>query len=154
MKKIFYEKVKGRYKPTKEYDSELMDSLPKGAHLIICRPGIKSVKRNIDPNYAALIAASVVAEDKICNAMIKAQELQPQFEPLTPEQLTLWKELAASFNRQDYPLVRASVAEVTKKGVDALIEEANRLMKYEAVRQAYEHFIAVAKLCADTPEDT
>ena len=46
MKKIFYEKIKGRYKPTKEYDSELMDSLPTGAHLVICRPGIKSVKIN------------------------------------------------------------------------------------------------------------
>lgn len=154
MKKIFYEKIKGRYKPTKEYDSELMDSLPTGAHLVICRPGIKSVKINIDPNYAALIAAGVVAEDKICEAIIKAQELQPHFDPLTPKQLKLWKELAASFNRQDYPLVRASVAEVAKKGVDALIEEADQLMKYEAVRQAYEHFITVAKLCADTQKDT
>ena len=57
MKKIFYEKVGGRYKPVYEYDQTLMDAFPKGTHVTVCYPGGQSTRYNIDPNYAAMIAA-------------------------------------------------------------------------------------------------
>ena len=49
MKRIYYEKVGRSYKPVSEYDSDLLDSLPKGAHLIMCYPGGSSRRYNIDP---------------------------------------------------------------------------------------------------------
>jgi hypothetical protein len=63
MKKIFYEKVGRRYKPVREYDNDFLDSVPKGSHLVMSYPGGKSTRYNIDPNYAAMIAAGRVAED-------------------------------------------------------------------------------------------
>ena len=56
-KKIYYEKVGRRYVPVAEYDNEFMDSFTKGNHLVMCYPGGSSRRFNIQPDYAALIAA-------------------------------------------------------------------------------------------------
>ena len=63
MKKIYYEKVGRKYVPVAEYDSDYLDAFPKGSTLVICHPGGQSRRYNIDPDYAALIAAARVAED-------------------------------------------------------------------------------------------
>jgi hypothetical protein len=75
MKKIYYVKEGRKYVPVAEYDSDLMDSFHKGNHLVMCYPGGVSRRFNIEPNYAAMIAAGRVAEDAVCSAMIKASEL-------------------------------------------------------------------------------
>jgi hypothetical protein len=62
-KKIYYEKRGRRYVPVMEHDYELMDAMPKGNHLIMCFPGGKSTRYNIDPALAPMIAAGRVAED-------------------------------------------------------------------------------------------
>jgi hypothetical protein len=108
MKKIFYEKVGRRYKPVYEYDQTLMDAFPKGAHLVLCYPGGQSTRYNVNIDYAPLIAAGRVAEDAVCEAIVKAQDLKPQKQPITERQRELWRELAESFKRDDYPLIRPS----------------------------------------------
>ena len=69
-KKIYYEKVGRKYVPVAEYDSDYLDSFPKGNHLVMCYPGGKTRKFNIDPNYAALITASRVARSTILKACL------------------------------------------------------------------------------------
>ena len=83
MKETFYKKVGRRYVPVSEYDSDLFHSMPKGAHLVTCYPGGSSTRYNINPNHAALIAASRVAEDAMSNALNKASELKPSRRPVT-----------------------------------------------------------------------
>ena len=39
VKKVYYEKIGRRYRPVAEYDSDLLDSFPKGSHLICVYPG-------------------------------------------------------------------------------------------------------------------
>ena len=85
-KKIYYEKRGRRYVPVAEYDNDYLDSFPKGATLVICRPGSNSRRFNIDPNYAALIAAGTVAEDAISEVIRKATDLRPVRSPLTEGQ--------------------------------------------------------------------
>ena len=80
-KKIFYEKVGRKYVPVAEYDNELLDSFPKGNHLVMVYPGGMSRYFNIDPNYAALIAAGRVAEDAVCEQIRKQAELKPVSTP-------------------------------------------------------------------------
>jgi hypothetical protein len=55
MKKIYYEKRGRRYVPVAEYDNDLLDSFPKGNHLVMSYPGGTSRRFNIDPAYAAMI---------------------------------------------------------------------------------------------------
>lgn len=149
MKKTFYEKVGRRYIPIKEYNQEFCDAYPRGAHVTVITPGVKSTRYNIDPDYAALIAASIVAFDHICKVIVDHSKLKPTKEPITLEQKELWDKLSASLDVSTLPLFRASVAESVRAGTDAMIQEANKLMQHEAVRQAYEHFITVAKLCSN-----
>jgi len=146
MKKIFYEKVGRRYKPVYEYDQVLMDAFPKGTHLVMCYPGGQSKRYNIDPNYAALIAAGRVAEDAMCKAIQKASELRPQKNPITPGQKKAWEKLAKEFGAELATLQIDSARDIAEAGLSALQEEANLLMKNPAVVDAWEQFMLVCKL--------
>lgn len=152
-KKIYYEKQGRRYVPVYEYDNSLLDSFPKGNHLVMVYPGGSSRRYNIDPNHAAMIAAGRVAEDAISAAIVKAQELKPQRQPITEKQQKLWKALAKSFNQDDYPLIRPCAADAARAGVQAMIDEAENLMTNQAVRNAFEHFLMVAALSKKSDND-
>jgi len=69
MKKIYYEKRGRRYMPVSEYDSELFNSMSKGNHLVMCYPGGHSIRYDINPNHAAMIAAGRVAEFAMTDAL-------------------------------------------------------------------------------------
>ena len=146
MKKIYYVKEGRRYRPVAEYDSDLMDSFPKGNHLVMCYPGGVSRRFNIDPNHAAMIAAGRVAEDAMCRAMMDASELKPQQTPLTEGQQRAWRKLAKEFGDELCTLQGASTRDIVESGVQAMQAEADKLMQHPAVRDAYEQFQLVCKL--------
>jgi len=146
MKKIFYEKVGRRYVPVHEYDQVLMDAFPKGTHIVMCYPGGQSRRYNIDPNYAALIAAGRVAEDAMSEAIRKASELRPQQNPITEQQRKAWEKLAKAFGSELATLQIDSARDIAEAGLKALQEEANLLMKNPAVVDAWEQFMLVCKL--------
>ena len=146
MKKLFYEKVGRRYRPVYEYDNELLDAFPKGTHIVMCYPGGSSRRYNIDANYAAMIAAGRVAEDAVCQAIIKAAELRPKKNPLTERQRLAWQELKESFGDELFTLNGASTRDIAEAGVQAMQAEADKLMQNKAVRQAYEQFQLVCAL--------
>jgi hypothetical protein len=146
MKKIYYEKVGRRYVPVSEYDSEYLDSFSKGTHIVMCYPGGQSRRYNIDPNYAAMIAAGRVAEDAICKAISKASELRPKSTPITPGQKKAWEKLAKEFGDGLSTLYGLSVHDCAEAGVKAMQEEADKLMQHDSVRKAYEHFQLMCEL--------
>ncbi len=146
---LLYKKVGRRYVPVAEYDNEYLDSFPKGNHLVMCYPGGQSRRFNIDPNYAAMIAAGRVAEDAICRAISKASELRPPKTPITPEQRKAWDDLSKAFGDGISTLQGLSIHDCAEAGVKAMMEEANKLMQHEAVRKAYEHFMLMCELTKD-----
>jgi len=159
MKKVYYEKVGRRYKPVSEYDSNYMDSFPKGSHLVICYPGGKSTRYNVEPNYAAMIAAGRVAEDAISRAIMEATEIrrQQRYEsqtPLTPGQKAAWDKLVEEFGPESKQLEWPSVRECAEAGVKSMIEEANKLMSNPSVKKAYDHFMLVCELTKEHNEQT
>ena len=145
-KKIYYEKVGRRYVPVAEYDNDYLDSFPKGNHLVMCYPGGQSRRFNIDPNYAAMIAAGRVAEDAISRAVVKASEMRPRNKPITLKQKKAWEALAKSFGEERYYIEIPSAREVAEAGLKAMQEEADTLMKHPSVRKAYDHFILLCEL--------
>jgi hypothetical protein len=146
MKKTYYEKRGRRYVPVAEYNNDWMDSFPEGTHLIICYPGGVSRRYRIDPNYAAMIAAGRVAEDAICAAMSKADEVQPPRRAMTEAERDAWNNLIVVWGDEARSLRRPAIRDVAEAGVNAMIVEADKLMKHEAVRKSYEHFLLVCKL--------
>ena len=151
-KKTYYEKVGRRYVPVAEYDSEYMDSFPKGNHLVMSYPGGTSRRFNVDPNYAAMIAAGRVAEDVISKAVVKASEMRPHQKPITEEQQQAWRNLAEAFGNDRYYIEIPSAREVAEAGVRAMEEEAMKLMLHPAVRKSYENFQIVAKLVSESED--
>ena len=145
-KKIYYEKVGRRYRPVAEYDQELLDSFPKGNHLIMCYPGGQSRRYNIDPNHAAMIAAGRVAEDAIRSAIHRASEAKPVRTPLTKAQQRAWQAMKKAFGDDRFHITYGSVVDAVDAGMQAMQAEAAILMSNPAVQHAYEQFMLVCKL--------
>ena len=126
-----------------------MDSFPKGNHLVMCYPGGKSRRFNIDPDYAGLIAAGRVAEDAISKKIVEATEIRRNSripKKLTPGQKEAWDKLVEEFGDDAKQLEWPSAREAAEAAVKALQEEAQVLYSNEAVRKAYDHFILMCKL--------
>lgn len=151
---LFYKKVGRRYVPVSEYDNELLDSFPKGNHLVSVYPGGGSRRYNIDPNYAAMIAAGRVAEDAITRKIQEATELRPLKREIDEETQRKWKKFIATIPEEfRYMFTHGSAHDAAQAGIDAMIEEADKLMKNTAVRKAYENFMLVCKLSTQRSED-
>lgn len=146
MSKIYYEKRGRRYVPVAEYDPELLDSYPKGTHLVMCYPGGISRKYNIDPDYAAMIAAGRVAEDAISRALYQATEVRPQRKPITQIELDAWQHLVQVMGDEARTILRPSSRDIAEAGVKAMEQEAEQLLKHPAVRKAYDNFLLICKL--------
>lgn len=148
MKKIYYEKKGRRYVPVAEYDNDLLDSFPRGAHLVMCYPGGSSRRFNIDPNYAALIAAARVAEDAISKHImdVSALRVPERNKPLTEEQNRAWRAFNEAMGNENFALEWCSYREAAEAGVSAMIDEADKLMKHESVRKAFDHFVLMCQL--------
>ena len=129
-----------------EYDSNLLDSFPRGNHLVMCYPGGSSRRFNVEPNHAAMIAAGRVAEDAICNALHKASEMRPQHTPITEGQRKAWRKLAKEFGDDLATLNLGCARDLAEVGVQAMQAEADKLMKNASVRAAYDQFQLVCAL--------
>ena len=146
MKKIYYEKIGRKYVPVSEYDSDFLDSFEKGNHLVMSYPGGKSIRYNVDPNYAAMIAACRVAEEAICEAIHKASEAKPKQRPITEKQRKAWEEMKEAFGDEFFSLNYGSIRDYAETGVKAMQVEADKLLTNPSVKKAYEHFLLVCEL--------
>jgi len=153
MKKVYYERIQTgkthKYVPVAEYDNDLMDGFTKGNHLVMCYPGGVSRRFNIDPNYAAMIAAGRVAEDAVCAAMRKASELRPTQTPITVGQQRAWRRLAKEFGHEMCSLQVPCAQDLAQAAVAAMQTEADKLMTHASVRDAYDNFVLMCTLTKD-----
>jgi len=149
MKTLFYKKVGRKYVPVQEYDSEFLDAFPKGTHLVMCYPGGQSRRFNIEPNYAAMIAAGRVAEDAMSQAVVKASEMRPRRTPITEKQRKAWDNLAKAFGDEVYYIELPSAREIAEEGLKAMQLEADKLLSNPAVKKAYDNFMLMCELTKD-----
>ena len=148
-KKVYYIKEGRKYIPVAEYDSELMDSFPKGNHLVQCYPGGSSRRFNVDVKLAPMIAAGRFAEDAISKEIMRASDLRPKRAPLTEGQRAAWQKLVEEFGPDAKTLEWPSAREVAEAGVNAMIAEAEKLMEHPMVKEAYDEFMAICKLVSE-----
>lgn len=149
---IFYIKKGRRYIPHSYYSNEMCDAFPKGTHLVQVYSGGSSRRFNIDPNYAAMIAAGRVAEDAISRVLMRASDLRPKRAPMTPKQIEAWDNLVKEFGEEARCLEWPSAREACEEAVKAMQVEADKLLANPTVRKAYEKFLFVAELTKDHNE--
>ena len=116
----------------------------------MCYPGGQSRRFNINPNYAAMIAAGRVAEDAMSQAVVKASEMRPRRTPITVKQKKAWENLAKAFGDEVYYIELPSAREVAEEGLKAMQLEADKLLTHPAARKAYDHFMLVCQLVKET----
>jgi hypothetical protein len=129
-----------------EHDYELMDAMPRGNHLIMCYPGGRSTRYNIDPALAPMIAAGRVAEDRMSEAVRKASEMRPRRKELTHDQQRAWTRLNRTMGDDIYTIEVASARDIADAGLKAMQAEAEQLLTNPAVKLAYEQFLLVCEL--------
>ena len=151
-KKVFYEKVGRKYVPVREYDSNLMDAMHKGTHIVMSYPGGRSTRYNIDPAFGPMIAAGRFAEDAISRHIMEksAMRTRDNQKPLTPEQIAAWDAIKAAFGDEMYPLEYCSYREAAEEGVRAMMIEAERMLEHPAVRKAWNNFMLIWQLTKES----
>lgn len=146
MKQIFYKKIGRRYIPAHEYDQELLDSFPKGNHLVMTYPGGQSRRYNIVPALAPMIAAGRYAEDQMLDAMRKASEARPSKQPVTEGQRKAWENIKKAYGDDIFYLTYPSNYDIVQAGINAMQDEVNKMMGHPSVRAAYDEFLLVCGL--------
>jgi hypothetical protein len=151
-KEVFYRKVGRRYVPVSEYDPKFNRSLIKGTHLVMSYPGGSTTKFNIEPDFAAMIAAGHYAEDAISNAIMRAQEMRPQQgKELTPEERDAWNNFVRVMGDRGRYIEVPSAREATVAGVKAMIDAARDMFETNpSVKQAYENLLTLASLAKNS----
>lgn len=147
MKQIFYKKQGRRYVPVSEYDNELLDSFPKGDHLVSVYPGGGSRRFCIDPALAPMIAAGRYAEEAITRKIQEATELRPMNREIDEETQRKWKQFIATIPEEfRYLFTHGCARDAAEAGVKAMQEEVDKFMQNEAVRKSYDHFMLMCKM--------
>jgi hypothetical protein len=152
-KVIFYKKEGKKYVPVYEYDSDLIDAMPKGTHLIMSYPGGKSTRYNINPNHAAMIAAGRVAEDAISTAIMNASQVQMKRNPISDREREAWHHLIEVWGDEARTITYPSARSIAEAGIKAMCEEAEKLMEHPAVKDAYNKFLMVCELTKEQNND-
>jgi hypothetical protein len=151
---IFYIKKGRRYIPHSTYSSDFCDAFPKGTHLVQSYPGGSLRRYNIDPAYAPMIAAGRIAEEVISKRIMEASDLRPKRAPLTEGQRKAWDNLVKEMGEEARTLEWPSAREAAEAAVQAMVEEADKLMTNPIVKQAYERFLFIAELTKEHHEKT
>jgi len=161
-KTVFYKKVQvgksHRYEPVSEYDPDLIDSLPYGAHVQVCKEHGMSRRYAIDPALAPMVAASMILEDKLADIISKASNYnidkqQDVKQPLTQEQADAWEKLNQSFGGYMTTLYGPSMRDVAESILKEISAEAEKLLTNDALREQYEHFLLLAKMSKNGQEN-
>jgi hypothetical protein len=128
-----------------------MDALPKGAHLIICYPGGRSTRYNVNPDFAPMIAAGRYAEEAVSKSLMASSELRPAtWDKFTEKEKRIWDAIKSCIPKQHrYMYTHGSAYEAVQAGVKAMSVEAETMLENPAVRKAYERFMLICQLAKD-----
>lgn len=147
MNTVFYKKVGRRYQPVSEYDSELCDAFPEGAHLVVTKPGSRSVQYRIDPALAPMIAAGRYAQDAMADSIREATELRPLNHEMSEAEQAKWKKFIRTMPDEfRFMMTHGSAFDAVYAGIMAMQTEADKMLTNPAVRKAYDNFMLIYKL--------
>jgi hypothetical protein len=146
-KHVFYKKEGRKYIPVSEYDSDLLDAVPRNCTTLIHSYKNGQMRRyNIEPSLAPMVAASMALEQSMTDILSKASEYKPASTPLTPAQRKAWAALSKSFGVTNMTLYGPSLHDIAESMLKAIRDEAEKLLINESVKSAYEQFLMVAAL--------
>lgn len=121
---LYRKSSRGRYDAVAWHDPAVMDAMPQGCHLVIVSPGGKSVRYNVDPTAAPLLAALRMAQDRVVEATRKITEPRPGRKTTAAEKRA-WRILRRELPIGLLQMSRASIMEM----VEAMESELVRIVQ-------------------------
>lgn len=149
---VFYKKVGDKYVPISYYNSNLIDGFTVGAHLVVKQGGMTSVRHNVSPAVAPMLAAGILINDKMAMAIRNGSEMRPSKIAITQEEADCWEELKRLSGDGRFYIQFPSAADAVDAGLAALQEEVTKLMTNDAIKAAYEHFQFLCELSYAQPK--
>lgn len=122
---VLYEKVGRRYRPVSSYDPRVMDGMPAGAHLMLVTPGVRSVRYDVNPAYASVLAAAHIMREPMIDALRAASELRPATQKVTLKQQAAWDAFVKAMGEGVHMATRPGLATVVDAGIAALEKAAS-----------------------------
>lgn len=119
----YYEKRGNRYYPILE--KELWssgDTWSEGCHLVVCKPGCRTVRYKVQPDDSAFLAAQTIHAEVLASMLVKAWSAKSDPPPLTQEQQDAWKAFQKTFDGGPYGITFESAVDVAKKFLNHLRE--------------------------------
>lgn len=110
----YYKKVGNRYKPVLEKDVWAGETWNEGCHLVICKPGTKTIRYNIEPDDSAFLAASILNSDFLAKMLLEASRGEMKA-PITEEQKKAWDEMGRVFDGGPFLITFPSAQEIARK---------------------------------------
>lgn len=127
MKRVLYEmeRVKGvvTFSPVSEYNT--MNFMEEGDYLVKVRPGLKTIKRVLKPDYAAVEAAIMDCEAAMEKAMVKATEPRGSVK-LTPKEQAAFEQFKKDSGIDSITWTRTSTWEIVDAGLCVLREKLQK----------------------------
>lgn len=144
MDEVYYKKVGRKYVEVAR--SDVINSFPIGASLVICEPGATMKYYKVEPALAPMVAASQDAKHILSKVLMDELSLRPSKKLYTEEQATAWKKLSETLGEEIHPLQWPSVHAAVEAAMKVLQEDAKNMLEYPVVKKAYEDFLLVYKL--------
>ncbi|MGL6052628.1 MAG: hypothetical protein ACRC16_22050 [Aeromonas salmonicida] len=136
----------GEYQPVSYYDSNFMDAMPEGCHLVSVYPGGSCGRYNVNPDQAGLLAALTWCREAAVKSLVDAQQLKPSNDAITEEQRLAWQRMLDAFPEGTYG-IRPSCQEAVDKMANLLVEQVERMLdKNPQLRSAHARFQALVAL--------
>jgi hypothetical protein len=121
--KVLYEKRGRRYVPVAEDMHHKWDFFTEGAHLILVKPGSKTVVYNIDPDDAMLRAACKSSIEHLARLLVEVSAARPPRTMCTPEQIAAYEALRETFGGGPFYLEYDSAHEIARRFVEKITKE-------------------------------
>jgi hypothetical protein len=146
---IIYKKVGSKYVPARYFNTDWDRSFPEGATIIIKQGNSELRQYKIDPAFAPMIAAGRYAYEGMLEGLRNAAEARPGNKTITQEEADAWENLKKIMGNDRFYIQYPSLHDIADGGIKALEVEAEKMMTHSAVRDAYEQFLMVWKLCKE-----
>lgn len=120
----YYEKVGKKYRPILEKEIWANgDVWNEGCHLVVCRPGSRSIRYNVEPNDSAFLAASIFHAEYLAHLILEASRAEISASaPITKEQQEAWESMKKAFEGGPFCVNYPSAIEIARKFLGKLKE--------------------------------
>lgn len=134
----YYVKRGRKYVPVKYHDSEITESFPEGATLIIKKGNLRMYRYSVPMELASAAAVLEWLKEELTGAIVSSSAMVAPVEMLTPEHLAAWENFVKIAGPAGKRISYPSAAGVAITAIESLREDILGKMSHPLVKEAYE----------------